>query len=280
MPILETPPLDALVTVKDRWTPLFLEHGRLEVDDSSVKWISSDGNVSRLPVATMSVIALGPGTSITHAAIKACAQCNTPVVWIGSDYLHFYALGHTPTSNNENSKIHATAWANHKSKLVIAKRLFSKRFPDVDIEKSTITQLRGLEGIKIRNKYAEFGQHFGVPWKGRDYSHSNFFLSDNINQALSSANSSLYALVLSAVHCLGYLPQLGFIHNAGRLPFVYDIADLYKLETSIPASFHSISQNPKDHGKLARSLLKEYLEKNRVAQRLPDDIQSLFDGLI
>ena len=79
MPIFEKPPLDTLATARDRWTPLYLEHGRLEVDDSSVKWIAKDGSVVRIPVATVSAIILGPGTTLTHAAVKACADCNTPL---------------------------------------------------------------------------------------------------------------------------------------------------------------------------------------------------------
>ena len=276
MPILEKPPLDALASVKDRWTPIVLEHGRLEVDDASVKWIQDDGTIAGLPIATISVIALGPGTTITHAAVKACAQSNTPIVWVGSDTLHFYALGHTPTSDNTNAKRHALAWSNPSKRLLIAKKLFQARFPNVAVADKTINQLRGLEGFRIREKYKQFGLQFGVTWKGRDYSPSNFFLSDHINRALSAVHTSLYALVLSAVHCLGYLPQLGFIHEGGRLPFVYDIADLYKVETSIPAAFHAVSQNPMDNGKLARLLLKQYLEEHQVARRLPDDIQSLF----
>ncbi len=37
MPIFEKPPLETLTPAKDRWTPIYLEHGRLEVDDSSIK---------------------------------------------------------------------------------------------------------------------------------------------------------------------------------------------------------------------------------------------------
>jgi hypothetical protein len=33
MPIFEKPPLETLTPAKDRWTPIYLEHGRLEVDD-------------------------------------------------------------------------------------------------------------------------------------------------------------------------------------------------------------------------------------------------------
>jgi CRISP-associated protein Cas1 len=60
MPLFERPPLETLASAKDRWTPIYLEHGRLEVDDSSVKWIGSDGTLCRLPVATVSALLLGP----------------------------------------------------------------------------------------------------------------------------------------------------------------------------------------------------------------------------
>ncbi len=93
MPVFEKPPLETLTPARERWTPIFLEHGRLEVDDASVKWIGADRAVFRLPVATLSVIMLGPGTTVTHAAMKACAECNTPVCWVGADGLHFYARG-------------------------------------------------------------------------------------------------------------------------------------------------------------------------------------------
>ena len=41
MAIFEKPPLETLTPAKDRWTPIYLEHGRLEVDDSSIKWIGA-----------------------------------------------------------------------------------------------------------------------------------------------------------------------------------------------------------------------------------------------
>ncbi|MCA1964021.1 MAG: hypothetical protein LDL31_08780, partial [Prosthecobacter sp.] len=68
MPIFEKPTIETLAPAKDRWTPLYLEHGRLEVDDASVKWISGQGLVCRLPIATISALILGPGTTLTHAA--------------------------------------------------------------------------------------------------------------------------------------------------------------------------------------------------------------------
>src|SRR5271165_1430274 len=115
MPIFEKPPLETLTPAKDRWTPIYLEHGRLEVDDSSIKWIGADRLVYRLPVATLSAVLLGPGTSVTHAAIVACANSNTPVCWIAEDGMRFYAFGITPNHDNDMPRRHATAWGTRRN---------------------------------------------------------------------------------------------------------------------------------------------------------------------
>jgi CRISPR-associated protein Cas1 len=132
-----------------------------------------------------------------------------------------------------------------------------------------------MEGLRVRTRYAELGQEYGVTWKGRNYDKSNWNLADNINRALSAANASLYA-VCSAVCCsLGYLPSLGFIHEGGTLPFIYDVADLYKELTSFPAAFQAIRQQPNDEGELARRLLKERIEQEKLLQKIPEDLEAL-----
>ena len=64
---------DTLPRVKDKYPFLYLEHGRLAIDDSSVKWIDSDGNVVRIPIATICSLFLGPGTTVPHEATVQCA---------------------------------------------------------------------------------------------------------------------------------------------------------------------------------------------------------------
>ncbi len=68
--------------IKDKYPFIYLEYGRLEVDDSSVKWISSENEVVSIPVATINCILLGPGTSVTHAAIKTIAESNCTLCWV------------------------------------------------------------------------------------------------------------------------------------------------------------------------------------------------------
>jgi CRISPR-associated protein Cas1 len=275
--IFERPPLETLAMARDRWTPIYLEHGRLEVDDASVKWISSTGTLCRLPVATISAVLLGPGTTVTHAAMKACANSNTPVCWIGEDGLRFYAFGLAPNHANDMPRYHAALWADKKRRTEIARRMFKQRFPEIEVAGKSIKELRGMEGLRVRTLYAQMGLQYGVTWKGRNYQVSNWDLADGINQALSTTNASLYALTAAVVCSLGYLPSLGFVHDAGTLPFIYDVADLYKHLTSIPAAFEAIRQDPQDDGELARKLLKQHIEEEKLLQRMPKDLEALLE---
>jgi len=263
---------------KDRWTPVYLEHGRLEVDDSSVKWIgAADGLVTRIPVATVSAVILGPGTTITHAATKVLADCNTPVCWMGEDGMRFYSFGIAPNHANSMARKHAEVWGKRTQRTEVARRMFRFRFDDADVDKASVKQLRGMEGRRVKEAYARFGAEYGVTWKGRNYHPRSWDLADGINRALSAANASLYALCSSVVCSLGYLPPLGFVHRAGTLPFVYDVADLYKNETSWPAAFAAIAQDKTDDGSLTRELLKTQVEKSRMMQRMPKDLERLMD---
>ncbi len=277
MALFERPPLESLAPAKDRWTPLYLEHGRLEVDDSSVKWIGSDGLLCRIPVATISALILGPGTTVTHAAIKACAESNTPVCWTGEECMRFYAFGLAPNHTNDMPRLHAEAWADKRRRTQIARAMFRLRFPDADVEGKAVKELRGMEGLRVRKLYGDLGLEHGVTWKGRDYDRQNWALSDGINRALSTANASLYALCAAVIASLGYVPALGFVHDAGTLPFVYDVADLYKHLTSIPAAFLATKQDPSDSGELVRRLLKQKVEEEKILQRMPRDLAALFD---
>ncbi len=275
MPVFEKPPLETLPLVRERWTPLYLEHGRIEVDDSSVKWIGADRLVMRLPVSSLSVLLLGPGTTVTHAAMRVCAVSNTPICWVGADGMHFYAIGITPTHDNERARLQAELAATGKSRDVVARKMFALRFTDVDVQKYSVKELRGFEGRRVRQLYQAMGMRFGVSWKGRNYNPQNWNVSDTINRAISAANAALYALTAAVVTSMGYLPQLGFIHTAGTLPFVFDVADIYKPETTLPAAFETVSLNNNATEEEVITRLKLYIEQTKLLSRMPVDISNL-----
>ncbi len=276
MPVFEKPPLETLTPSSERWTPLYLEHGRLEVDDSSVKWIGADRTVLRIPVATVSALMMGPGTTVTHAAIKACADSNTPVCWVGEQGMRFYSFGVTPNHDNERARKHAAAHASRKRREEIARKMFLKRFPRTTVNEKSIKELMGMEGKRVKALYEEMGASYGVSWKGRNYNKNRWELADNINRAISAANACLYALCTAVVCSLGYVPQLGFIHSAGTIPFVFDMADIYKPETTLKAAFQAVSINPSADEKTVIQMLKQKIEECRLVRRLPGELEELF----
>ena len=141
---------DMFPQVKDRYPYVYLEHGRLEVDDSSVKWISVDGYVVRLPVATIGSLFLGPGTSVTHAAMHAVGSSGCTVCWTGAESLSFYAYGMPPTADTEPLYRQCRLAFNPSSRVEVARRMFSLRFPYADLEGKSLQAMMGMEGVRVR----------------------------------------------------------------------------------------------------------------------------------
>lgn len=191
--------------------------------------------------------------------------------------MRFYSFGVAPTHDNARARHQARIHANKAKRTKVALRMFCMRFPDEDIEGCTIKTLMGMEGKRIKQLYATMGQKYGVTWKGRKYDLHNWDLADNINRAVSAANAALYALCTAIICSMGYLPQLGFIHSAGTIPFVFDIADLYKPETTLEAAFQTISINPIATESDVIARLKYHIEEHRLLKRIPVDIEKLLE---
>lgn len=226
-----------LPRVKDKYPYLYLERGRLEIDDSSVKWIDCENNLVRLPVATLNALLLGPGTSITHDAVKTIAASNCMVCWVGEDSMLFYAVGQSPTSNTRNMRKQMELAVNPKKRLAVARKMFLKRFPHENLQEKTLQNLMGMEGKRVKALYESKAEEYGVGWKGRSFTPGKFQMSDITNQVLTSSNAALYGILTSAIYSLGYSPHIGFVHSGSPLPFVYDMADLYKENLCIDLAF-------------------------------------------
>jgi len=267
----------SLPQVKDKYPFIYLERGRLEVDDSSIKWIDSTGEVVRIPVATINAILLGPGTSITHEAIKVASSSNCAISWVGEDSLLYYAVGIQPNSNSRNFKKQAQLSTDKKKSLEVARRMFKFRFPNIDLEKKTLKEMMGMEGYRVREMYTQKAQYYKVGWKGRDFIPGKFEFSDMTNRILTSANAALYGILCSAVHSLGYSPYLGFIHSGSPLPFIYDIADLYKEYLCIDLAFALTSKMVGEYNKyIVSSEFRERVINMNLMTNIAKDINNIF----
>jgi CRISPR-associated protein Cas1 len=270
---------DTLPQIKDKYPFLYLERGRLEIDDSSVKWIDSEAHFIRLPIATINCLLLGPGTSVTHEAIKILAAANCSICWVGEDSLLFYAAGVTPTSDTRNFRKQMQLACDEAKSLAVAKRMFSRRFPNVDLTEKTLEQLRGMEGLRVRDLYEQKAQHYKVGWKGRRYEPGKFEMGDVTNQILTSANAALYGILCSAVHAMGYSPHIGFIHSGSPLPFVYDVADLYKEDLCIDLAFAMTLEmaGVYDKHKMSSAFRKRVIEMDLLG-RIGTDLSEMLEG--
>jgi CRISP-associated protein Cas1 len=228
---------ESLPQIKDKYPFLYLERGRLEIDDSSIKWIDSEANVVPLPVATLNTLLLGPGTTVTHDAIKTATAANCAVCWVGEDSLLFYAAGFLPTADTRNLKLQVERSADPQLSIEVARRMFARRFPDAKLEGKSLQEMMGMEGHRVRALYQIKAEEYQVGWKGRQFTPGKFELSDITNQVLTASNAALYGILCSAVHSMGYSPHIGFIHSGSPLPFVYDLADLYKEHLCIDLAF-------------------------------------------
>ncbi|MBC3860881.1 type I-E CRISPR-associated endonuclease Cas1 [Undibacterium jejuense] len=269
---------DTLPLVKDKYPFLYLERGRLEIDDASVKWIDSDANVIRLPIATLNCLLLGPGTSVTHEAVKVIAAANCSVCWVGEDSLLFYAHGQTPTSDTRNLREQMKLSADPKKSLEVARRMFSMRFPSADLKGKSLKEMMGMEGYRIRNLYEQKGLEYGVGWKGRNYIPGKFEMGDMTNQVLTACNAALYGILCSAIHSMGFSPHMGFVHSGSPLPFVYDLADLYKENLCIDLAFSlTLSMAGQYNKHMVSAAFRQRVIAANLLGKVAQDIESILE---
>jgi len=270
---------DTLPQVSSKYPFIYLERGRLEIDDSSVKWIDCENNVVRLPIATLNCLLLGPGTSITHESVKVISAANCSICWVGEDSLLFYAVGQTPTANTHNFRRQMLLSADENKSVEVARRMYARRFPDAELAGKNLKEMMGMEGYRVRQLYEQKGQEYKTGWKGRSYVPGKFELGDMTNQILTSANAALYGILSSAVHSLGYSPHIGFIHSGSPLPFIYDLADLYKENLCIDLAFSltlDMAGRYNKH-KVAKGFRKRVIEMDLLMQ-IADDIEEILGG--
>jgi CRISPR-associated protein Cas1 len=276
---LASPTLAMLPRVADSLSFLYLDAVRVVQDDTGVcaRVGPAGGGSDRvyLPTAALSCVLLGPGTSITQPALATLARHGTTVVCAGSGGVRAYA-GIQPSSLTTHwLEKQATAWASDEQRLAVATRMYLQRFGDYVPPGATLAQLRGTEGQRVKSLYKLLAQKHKIARFRRNYDPAAWEIQDPVNLALSAANTCLYGVVHSAILAMGCSPALGFIHSGTQHAFIYDIADLYKAEITIPLAFSlHFSTRPEME---ARRRLREEFRLFKLLPRIVADIQQLLD---
>ena len=275
---LAAPTLAMLPRVADSLSFLYLDVVRIVQDDTGVcAQVETRRGIDRvyLPTAALACVLLGPGTSITQPALATFARHGTTVVCVGMGGVRCYA-GILPDSlTTAWLEKQVRAWADESSRLDVAVRMYEKRFQAAPPAGTTLAQLRGMEGQRMKALYRMLSDKYRIPRFRRNYDPAQWESQDPVNLALSAANACMYGIVHAAVLALGCSPALGFIHSGTQHAFIYDVADLYKARVTIPLAFslNESSQPERD----ARVRLREEFRLLKILREVVNDIQTLLD---
>jgi CRISPR-associated protein Cas1 len=267
--------LHILPRVRDSWSYLYVEHCVVEQDDFAIAVFDQNGKTP-VPCASLSLLMLGPGTRVSHAAIRALAENGCLVAWTGEAGVRFYAQGLGETRSSANMLRQVACHSDAALRLRVVHQMYAMRFPEPLDPGLTLKQIRGKEGIRVRETYARWSRETGVKWDGRAYKQNDWRRATPINRALSAANSCLYGVVHAAIVAAGYSPALGFIHTGKMLSFVYDVADLYKAEITIPAAFRCTAAGEHTLESRVRHICRDVIREQRMLERIITDLDTLF----
>lgn len=276
----DKPELQQLPRIDDRVSFIYVEHAKIHRKDSAITVADAKGIV-HIPVAMIGVLLLGPGTDISHRAVQLLGETGTSICWVGEQGVRQYAHGRALSHSSRLLEAQARLFSNQRSHLNVARKMYAMRFPNEDISKLTMQQLRGREGARVRKIYASLAKEYGISWNGREYKVDDFESGTPVNQALSVGNVALYGLVYSVIAALGLSPGLGFVHTGHDLSFVYDIADLYKAEISIPIAFQTaaiaMEDGQTDIESLTRQKVRDCFYQTKMMEHIVRDIQKLLE---
>ena len=256
---------------RDRWSYLYLEMGRLDQNADGLAFHQGQ-DVVPVPIDQLGVVMLGPGSTVTHAAIKSLSQNNCLVAWTGQYGVRLYAASIGGTYSARRLIRQAKLVSDKEKRLEVARRMYLVRFNEIIPPVVSLESIRGMEGIRVRRAYSEASRQYGVEWKGRRYDQKDWNKGDPINRALSAANACLYGICHAGILSAGYSSALGFIHTGKMLSFVYDVADLYKTELTIPVAFRVTAANPPDLERQVRMECRKTFYEFELMERLLPDI--------
>jgi CRISPR-associated protein Cas1 len=263
--------LHELPKFRDRWSYLYLERGRLDQDARGLIFHNLSGDTP-VPIDQLSLVMLGPGSTLTHAAVKALAENSCLLAWVGENGVRTYAHSTGATFSARRLLHQARLFSDEAQRLAVVYRMYQKRFPGAPLEGKSIEQVRGMEGLRVRKAYEEAAAQHGVVWEGRNYDQDQWFQATAANRALSAANACLYGLCHAAIVSAGYSAAIGFIHTGKMLSFVYDVADFYKTEVTVPVAFRLAATVTKELERAVRMECRSAFHAARLMDRILPDI--------
>ena len=261
------PPLRP-IALKERRSILFVARGRLDVLDGAFVVVDERGVRTHIPIGGVACLMLEPGSRVSHAAAALAARAGTLLIWVGESGVRLYASGQPGGARSDRLLFQAKLALSPEARLKVVRKMFEIRFGEPAPQRRSIEQLRGIEGARVKGMYKQLARKYKVKWKSRRYDPASWDRADLPNRCLSAATACLYGVTEAAVLAAGYAPAIGFLHTGKPLSFVYDIADLVKFETVVPAAFEVAAGNPGHPEREVRHRCRDAFRESRLLRRL------------
>ncbi|MBU2765671.1 type I-E CRISPR-associated endonuclease Cas1 [Acidithiobacillus ferrivorans] len=249
---------------------LFVERCRVEVEDGVpvvVSVANDEELMTPIPAARLAVLMLAPGTSVTHGAIVALARMGCLLLWTGEHGVRIYSAGKPGGAIGQHLQKQALLLADPVFRLAAARRLYKVMMGKDPPQGRSVDQLRGLEGVWVREAYARLSDEHGVIWPGR-----NQKSLDTVNQAISQATSTLYGISEAVILAMGLSPAIGIVHAGSDRSLVFDLADTVKFVTVVPVAFRVAAENPgmpgRDLSGVVRRACRDLFVREKLLERL------------
>ena len=149
------------IPLKDRAQLVFVERAQLDVRDGAFCSVNADGTVTQIPVGGLAGLMLEPGARISHAAVALAARTGTLITWVGEGGVRLYSAGQPGGARSDKLLWQARLALDEAARLRIVRKMFEIRFGEAAPERRSIDQLRGIEGVLVRESYALLAQKFG-----------------------------------------------------------------------------------------------------------------------
>lgn len=277
---------DPRVPHADRHGLLWLERGKLFARQGTLCFVTAgsqqlEAGEYDIPYQTVSNILLGPGTTVSHDALRLLARHGTGLFAIGQNGVRFYASMPFGPDDSALAREQVRLWSDETRRIGVARRMYARRFGEA-LPQTDINALRGIEGRRMKQLYKRLAEQHNIEWKGRRFDRMDPEKDDIINSAINHCATACYASARVAVAITGAIPQLGFIHEASGHAFALDIADLFRATITLPAAFHSAGLFQRREGddieRIARETMGRKLYQEKVIPKMIDAIKELIHG--
>lgn len=259
----------ARVPHADRHGLLWLDRGELCVIDGCLHFSRGaqtlTPSIDQIPHQAVSMILLGPGSSVTHDALRLLARHGTLLAAVGQDGVRTYTAPPLMPDRSDVARRQAELWGNPRRRISVARHMYALRLGEI-LPHRDLDTLRGIEGSRVKAMYRLMADKHGIEWKGRHYDRANPEAADLPNQALNHAATAVQAAAAIAVQALAALPPLGFIHEDSGQSFVLDIADLFRDTVTLQIAFTAARQAEKTDQSIDRLVRREAAQVFRKQQ--------------